>query len=117
LPLDPAYPQERLAFMLEDARPKAVLTQKRLLDSLPRNAGAILPLDADRARLSSESVANLDSGVQLDNLAYVIYTSGSTGKPKGTLVTHRNVARLFEATQHWFRFGAQDVWTLFHSHA
>ena len=49
--------------------------------------------------------------------AYVIYTSGSTGKPKGVLVTHANVVRLFDATEAWFGFGAEDVWTLFHSYA
>ena len=52
-----------------------------------------------------------------DNLAYVIYTSGSTGTPKGVAVTHANVVRLFTATEHWFRFGQRDVWTLFHSFA
>ena len=52
-----------------------------------------------------------------DDLAYVIYTSGSTGKPKGVLVTHDNVARLFDATEGWFGFGEDDVWTLFHSYA
>ncbi|SMX56129.1 Putative non-ribosomal peptide synthetase [Bradyrhizobium sp. ORS 285] len=50
-----------------------------------------------------------------DNLAYVIYTSGSTGRPKGTLISHASVVRLFSATDAWFGFGAQDVWTLFHS--
>ncbi|MFK2889512.1 amino acid adenylation domain-containing protein, partial [Dyella flagellata] len=49
--------------------------------------------------------------------AYVIYTSGSTGKPKGVLIPHQNVIRLMAHTQHWFAFGAQDVWTLFHSYA
>src|SRR6185295_9636152 len=52
-----------------------------------------------------------------DVLAYVIFTSGSTGQPKGVLITHRNVVRLFRATDHWFRFKPQDVWTLFHSYA
>src|SRR6185312_12516975 len=47
-------------------------------------------------------------------LAYVIYTSGSTGRPKGVGITHRNLARLFDATQD-FRFDAADIWTLFHS--
>jgi amino acid adenylation domain-containing protein len=47
----------------------------------------------------------------------VIYTSGSTGKPKGVLITHANVTRLFDATDHWFGFGPDDVWTLFHSYA
>ena len=52
-----------------------------------------------------------------DDLAYVIYTSGSTGQPKGVRVTHRNVLRLFAATDAWFGFGPHDVWTLFHSYA
>ena len=52
-----------------------------------------------------------------DDLAYVIYTSGSTGKPKGVRITHRNVLRLFAATDAWFGFGPSDVWTLFHSYA
>src|ERR1019366_9289582 len=51
------------------------------------------------------------------SLAYVIYTSGSTGKPKGALITHYNVTRLFDATENWYHFGEQDIWTLFHSHA
>ncbi len=49
--------------------------------------------------------------------AYVIYTSGSTGKPKGVVVTHENVTGLFAATAATFGFDANDVWTLFHSHA
>jgi amino acid adenylation domain-containing protein len=52
-----------------------------------------------------------------ETLAYVIYTSGSTGQPKGALVTHHNLARLFQATQPQFQFDEQDVWTLFHSYA
>ena len=55
--------------------------------------------------------------VSPDSLAYVIYTSGSTGRPKGVPVTHASVARLFDATEEWFGFGGDDVWTLFHSYA
>jgi non-ribosomal peptide synthetase component F len=60
---------------------------------------------------------NPHTAVAPEHLHYVIYTSGSTGKPKGVLVTHRNVARLFEATNAWYGFGTSDVWTLFHSFA
>ncbi len=52
-----------------------------------------------------------------ENLAYAIYTSGSTGKPKGVVITHANVTRLFDATDSWYGFGPDDVWTLFHSYA
>ena len=52
-----------------------------------------------------------------EDLAYVIFTSGSTGRPKGVTVTHGNVSRLFSATDRWFHFGRDDVWTLFHSFA
>src|SRR5208337_232823 len=52
-----------------------------------------------------------------ENVAYVIYTSGSTGKPKGVQVTHANVVRLFTATEHWYHFGSNDIWTLFHSYS
>ena len=55
--------------------------------------------------------------VSPEEAAYVIYTSGSTGEPKGVVVTQGNVTRLFAATEKWFRFGTEDVWTLFHSYA
>jgi len=117
LPLDPVYPKERLAFVLDDAQPKVVLTQQHLLDLLPANVVKAIALDSQGELFSNESSENLDHIAQLDDLAYVIYTSGSTGKPKGVLVTHRNVARLFQATEAWFHFDPKDVWTLFHSHA
>ena len=59
--------------------------------------------------------SNPEVRVNPHNLAYVIYTSGSTGQPKGALLTHANVLRLFEASAEHFSFGADDVWTLFHS--
>ena len=89
VPLDPAYPPERLVFMLEDAFVAVLLTQARLVESLPKHQGPIVCLDTDWEIIERQSEANLISEVKLDNLAYVIYTSGSTGTPKGVLGTHR----------------------------
>ena len=91
VPLDPAYPRERLAFMLEDAQVPVLLTQRQLVESLPKHQGPVVCLDTDWEIIERQSEANLISEVKLDNLAYVIYTSGSTGKPKGVQVLHRAV--------------------------
>ncbi|MBD2207324.1 amino acid adenylation domain-containing protein [Calothrix sp. FACHB-1219] len=117
VPLDPTYPQERLAFMLDDAQVAVLLTQEKLLASLPECGAQIVCLDKERETLELLSVDNVVSQVNPSNLADVIYTSGSTGKPKGVLVTHQNVMRLFAATQSWFNFSDRDVWTNFHSYA
>ncbi|BAZ50281.1 amino acid adenylation domain-containing protein [Nostoc sp. NIES-4103] len=94
LPLDPAYPQERLSFMLEDAQVSVLLTQQRLVNNLPEYQGKVIQLDTDWEIIAQQSAENLTSQVTPDNLAYVIYTSGSTGKPKGVEVVHRGVNRL-----------------------
>ncbi|WP_139271819.1 non-ribosomal peptide synthetase, partial [Pseudomonas sp. NFACC04-2] len=119
VPLDPAYPQERLAFMLDDSAPVALLTQSTLQVQLPALQVPVVLLDqAEAAGISAQPRFNPDvRGLASHHLAYVIYTSGSTGLPKGVMVEHRNVARLFSATQPWFDFGPQDVWALFHSFA
>ena len=117
LPLDPAYPRERLAFMLEDSGALVVVTQERLRPTLPESGARVLSLDGEGSGLERESAEDPESGARPESLAYVIYTSGSTGRPKGVLVTHANVARLLSATEAWFGFGPGDVWTLFHSYA
>ncbi len=117
VPLDPDYPQERLAYMLNDSQVRVLLTQEKLLTSLPEHGARIVCLDTDWEDISTESKDNPISSLTTDNLAYVIYTSGSTGQPKGTLINHSNVIRLFEATNSWYHFNSQDVWTLFHSYA
>jgi len=117
VPLDPSYPTERLAYMLEDAGAPLLLTRESLLNTLPRTSARVICLDRDREEIAREDDANPVSGAVPESLAYVIYTSGSTGKPKGVAVTHANVTRLFAATDHFFGFGEQDVWTLFHSYA
>jgi amino acid adenylation domain-containing protein len=117
VPLDPEYPAERLAFLIRDSAAPVLLTQKRLVPSLPDCPARVLCLDADASFLSGMSDANPPPLATPDSLAYVIYTSGSTGVPKGVLVSHDNVVRLFRATQPWFNFDRRDVWTLFHSFA
>ncbi len=122
VPLDPAYPQERLRYMLEDCAPVALLTQGHLQELFAGLSNP--PPTFDLAEIApawkDEPETNLDSasvGLTSAHLAYVIYTSGSTGAPKGVMVEHRNVSRLFDATDAWFRFNGKDVWTLFHSYA
>ncbi len=117
LPLDPEYPRERLAFMLDDTRASVVLTQQRLAEGIGGRALQVVALDADAERIARESGENPATEVTPAAAAYVIYTSGSTGRPKGVLVTHENVTRLFESTRAWFDFDEKDVWTLFHSYA
>jgi amino acid adenylation domain-containing protein len=93
-----------------------VVTQEKVRATLAVPGGVeVVCLEAAAAEIAAESAENPASGVLPGSLAYIIYTSGSTGTPKGTLVEHRNVARLFSATDAWFGFGESDVWTLFHS--
>ncbi|HEY6349974.1 MAG TPA: amino acid adenylation domain-containing protein [Candidatus Angelobacter sp.] len=117
LPLDPAYPPERLAFMLTDSRAAAVLVDQKLSHLVSSAQIKVICLDdaADKIQRKGNDRANPIQSSLPGQAAYVIYTSGSTGQPKGVVVSHANVVRLFEATQHWFQFGPNDVWTLFHS--
>jgi amino acid adenylation domain-containing protein/thioester reductase-like protein len=89
LPLDPSYPADRLAFMIEDARLPLLLTQERLRGGLPQGQAQVLVLDG--ASLGSGIADRPATGVLADNLAYVIYTSGSTGRPKGSILAHRGI--------------------------
>ena len=116
VPLDPNYPPERLEYMLKDAAPKVVLTQEELRGVLPATQAKVITIDTGWNEIARRPDENLDVGERgAHQLAYVIYTSGSTGAPKGVMVEHGNVTRLFAATQAWFHFNEQDVWTLFHS--
>jgi amino acid adenylation domain-containing protein len=117
VPLDIAYPQERLAFMLSDSQVSVLLTQQHLVEKLPEHQARIVCLDTDWEDIVKTPSQPTKIAVEPSNLAYIIYTSGSTGQPKGVLIPHCNVVRLFAATQSWFQFSQNDVWSLFHSYA
>ncbi|WP_342374022.1 non-ribosomal peptide synthase/polyketide synthase [Myxococcus stipitatus] len=91
LPLDPSYPAQRLAFMLQQARPPVLLTQSHLADELPSQGEMLFCLDSDWPQVASLPDGDLSPLALADHLAYVIFTSGSTGQPKGTLLTHRGL--------------------------
>ncbi|MBT8422507.1 MAG: AMP-binding protein, partial [Gammaproteobacteria bacterium] len=111
LPLDPGYPPARLASVLDQAKPRLIVSTPEADAVLPDTGAAIVDVDAG----SDDS--NPQSGANADDLCYVIFTSGTSGRPKGVMVTHANVARLFPALPAGLRFDNQDVWTLFHSYA
>ncbi|MHC5853048.1 amino acid adenylation domain-containing protein [Nostoc sp.] len=91
LPLDPAHPKERLAFILEDTQSPVLLTQQRLIEKLPTDNTKVICLDSNWKKIAQESSENPVCKTDAANLAYVIYTSGSTGKPKGTLIPHQGL--------------------------
>ena len=118
VPLDPAYPADRRAYMLADAAPKVLLTHECLRRGIPDTSATLIMLDTDWHEIAKHDPDNIDTralGLCPAHAAYVIYTSGSTGRPKGVVVDHRNVTRLFSSTAPWFDFSHRDVWTLFHS--
>ncbi|MFD0412482.1 amino acid adenylation domain-containing protein [Streptomyces sp. NPDC127108] len=120
LPLDPDYPAERLAYMLADARPAAVVTDTATAPRLPAHDLPVITVDGDTTGSYADTPLRDEDRTRPlapEDPAYVIYTSGSTGRPKGVVVSHHNVTRLLTATDHWFGFGPDDAWTLFHSYA
>jgi len=108
IPLDSAYPAQRLAFMLEDSQLRIVVTQNSLLSQLPKSIETVICLDRDARKIAQESSENPINTTQLENLAYVIYTSGSTGKPKGVQVLQRGFVNFLLSMQHTFQFTTHD---------
>ena len=96
VPLDPAYPRERISATLRDARAPLLVAQARFRPLLDDHAGAALWLDADREEIARGSTARPACRAGAANAAYLIYTSGSTGRPKGVVIEHRSAAALLE---------------------
>jgi len=108
IPLDPSYPTERLAYMLEDSQPGVLLTQKHLIESLPNLKAKVICIDSIWELIADENTANPVCNITEDNLAYVIYTSGSTGKPKGAMNTHRGICNRLLWMQDAYQLTAAD---------
>ncbi len=93
VPIDPSYPKERIAFMVEDARPEVILTQTSLRELLPEHAG-VISVRTEWGSIAQRSNENPGNCTSPQNLAYVIYTSGSTGRPKGVSMPHGGLVNL-----------------------
>jgi amino acid adenylation domain-containing protein len=108
IPLDPEYPTERLAMMIEDSQTPGVLTQQKLLDHLSSRDTPTFCLDADWKSLASESTSNPNIAVSPSDPAYAIYTSGSTGKPKGVVNVHLGIVNRLLWMQDAYRLTSND---------
>ncbi len=107
LPLDPAYPADRLALYLEDSGAAVIVAQRGL--ALPPHAARVLEIDAD-PRIGHAPATPPEGGAAPGDLAYLIYTSGSTGRPKGVMVTHRNVMNFLAAMDARIPHDPPGVW-------
>jgi amino acid adenylation domain-containing protein len=112
VPVDPEYPAERIRFMLDDSAAPVLLTQSRLVATLPEHSARIVCLDTDWPTISQEPSDNPLSGVTEDNLVYVIYTSGSTGQPKGAMVHHGGVVNCLRWMQETYKLDETDKFIL-----
>ncbi len=108
VPLDPHYPIDRIAFMLEDTGITILLTLQKLLDKLPQGTPRVVCLDSDWQEIQAARVENLPVETKAENIAYVMYTSGSTGMPKGVSIPHRGVVRLVRNTN-YVKLGRDEV--------
>jgi amino acid adenylation domain-containing protein/non-ribosomal peptide synthase protein (TIGR01720 family) len=109
LPLEPEYPQERLRFIVEDAKPRVVLTHEEFAERFDEFSTEAICLDSERGLIGAFSDENPAVEVGEADLAYIIYTSGSTGTPKGVQVEHRHLLHTMTAARHTYGFTAADV--------
>jgi non-ribosomal peptide synthetase-like protein len=136
VPIDPEYPADRVAYILEDSGARALVTSADLARRHEAFEGAVVRVDADRDAIAAEKASRLtreEVGASSQDLCYVIYTSGSTGRPKGVMIEHRNARRLVQAEGHIyaarsedrvyqgaslaFDLSVEEVWLAFHAGA
>jgi amino acid adenylation domain-containing protein len=130
VPFDPAYPKERLRFMLEDSQVSVLITEQKLVEDpgwgiehhdfqsfILDSAIKVVCLDRDWPLVAQESAEDAPVNTDGENLAYVIYTSGSSGQPKGVQINHSSVVNLCFLTTRKFLFNKTDVWTVYHSYS
>jgi non-ribosomal peptide synthetase-like protein len=136
VPIDPEYPADRVAYILEDSGAEALVTSADLARRHAAFEGAVVRVDADRDAIAAEKPSRLtreEVGASSQDLCYVIYTSGSTGRPKGVMIEHRNARRLVQAEGHIygarsedrvyqgaslaFDLSVEEVWLAFHAGA
>ncbi|MFT3838274.1 MAG: amino acid adenylation domain-containing protein [Myxococcaceae bacterium] len=109
VPLDPNFPKDRIAFMLEDSRCPVLVTQSKLKGDLPASQAKVFVLDEQGAELDAMPADPLPLQASGEDRAYVIYTSGSTGKPKGVELPHRAVVNFLHAVAKEPGLGPDDV--------
>ncbi len=114
VPLDPDYPAARLRRIVERAAPGLLVSEAALAGRLGVRLPALC-LDTDAAAIAEASAADPGVPINAGDLCYAIFTSGSTGEPKGVMVSHGNVARLFDHLGPRLGLDAADVWSQLHS--
>ena len=109
VPMDPDYPRERLRYILEDSKASIILTEKSVVEVLPKFDGRTICLEHDWGKIAAESAENLSGHVDPDDLAYVLFTSGSSGKPKGVEISHRAVINFLNSMREAPGISEQDT--------
>ena len=110
IPLDPAYPRDRLAYILQNSQVAVLLTQQSLLQPLPLSHSAnVLCIDSDWDRIAQQGTENPEGQGSPEDLAYIIYTSGSTGSPKGVQIPHRAVVNFMSSMQRQLQLTQKDA--------
>lgn len=108
LPLDPAYPKDRLQLMVEDAGIPVLLSDRQLASDLTRTSAKVVSIDAICESIAKGNRVNPENNITPQNLAYVIYTSGSTGKPKGVMLTHGGLVNYITAATQVYGLRSTD---------